>query len=97
LYLYLNKRLKLFLNGIANREGPRTLERDRLELIAESNEPIVAIEVREGAEVQVGTVVLRQELGAMQAGKSTAIRMLCGLLRPARSSTRSARFRKSLD
>jgi len=44
-----------------------TLERDRLELIAESNEPIVAIEVREGAEVRAGTVVLRQELGAMQA------------------------------
>lgn len=44
-----------------------TLERDRLELIAESNEPIVAIELREGAEVQAGTVVLRQELGAMQA------------------------------
>lgn len=44
-----------------------TLERDRLELIAESNEPIVAIEVREGAEVQAGAVLLRQELGAMQA------------------------------
>jgi HlyD family secretion protein len=44
-----------------------TLERDRLELIAESNEPIVAIEVREGAQVQAGTVLLRQELGAMQA------------------------------
>jgi HlyD family secretion protein len=44
-----------------------TLERDRLELIAESNEPIVAIEVREGAEVKAGTAVLRQELGAMQA------------------------------
>lgn len=44
-----------------------TLERDRLELIAEANEPIVAIEVREGAQVQAGTVLLRQELGAMQA------------------------------
>lgn len=44
-----------------------TLERDRLELIAESNEPIVAIEVREGVAVQAGTVILRQELGAMQA------------------------------
>lgn len=44
-----------------------TLERDRLELIAESNEPIVAIEVREGTAVQAGTVLLRQELGAMQA------------------------------
>lgn len=44
-----------------------TLERDRLELIAESNEPIVAVEAREGVEVQAGTVLLRQELGAMQA------------------------------
>jgi HlyD family secretion protein len=44
-----------------------TLERDRLELIAESNEPIVAIEAREGAQVQAGTVLLKQELGAMQA------------------------------
>lgn len=44
-----------------------TLERDRLELIAESNEPIVAVEVREGQEVRAGTVLLRQELGAMQA------------------------------
>jgi HlyD family secretion protein len=44
-----------------------TLERDRLELIAEANEPIVSIEVREGALVQAGAVLLRQELGAMQA------------------------------
>jgi HlyD family secretion protein len=50
-----------------------TLERDRLELIAESNEPIVAIEVREGAEVQAGTVLLRQELGTMQARLDQAI------------------------
>lgn len=44
-----------------------TLERDRLELIAEANEPIVAIDVREGAQVQAGAVLLRQELGSMQA------------------------------
>jgi len=44
-----------------------TLERDRLELIAEGNEPIVSIEVREGAQVQPGHVLLKQELGAMQA------------------------------
>lgn len=50
-----------------------TLERDRLELIAESNEPIVAIELREGAQVQAGTVLLRQELGAMQARLDQAI------------------------
>lgn len=44
-----------------------TLERDRLELIAEANEPIIAIEVREGERVQPGAVLLRQELGSMQA------------------------------
>jgi HlyD family secretion protein len=44
-----------------------TLERDRLELIAEANEPIVSIEVREGQQVQPGTVLLKQELGSMQA------------------------------
>jgi HlyD family secretion protein len=44
-----------------------TLERDRLELIAESNEPIVEINVREGDVVQPGAVLMRQELGSMQA------------------------------
>src|SRR5690349_13263470 len=44
-----------------------TLERDRLELIAESNEPIVEIAVREGDAVQAGAVLVRQELGSMQA------------------------------
>lgn len=51
----------------SEREILGTLERDRLELIAEANEPIVTIDVREGAQVQAGTVLLRQELGAMQA------------------------------
>ncbi|MDY6946079.1 MAG: HlyD family efflux transporter periplasmic adaptor subunit [Pseudomonadota bacterium] len=44
-----------------------TLERDRLELIAEANEPIVSVEVREGQAVQPGAVLLKQELGSMQA------------------------------
>jgi HlyD family secretion protein len=44
-----------------------TLERDRLELIAEANEPIVSIDVREGQEVQQGAVLLKLELGSMQA------------------------------
>lgn len=44
-----------------------TLERDRLELIAEANEPIVSIDVREGQEVQPDAVLLRLDLGAMQA------------------------------
>jgi HlyD family secretion protein len=44
-----------------------TLERDRLELIAESNEPIVEIAVREGDAVAAGATLMRQELGSMQA------------------------------
>jgi HlyD family secretion protein len=44
-----------------------TLERDRLELVAESNEPIVEVLVREGDAVQAGATLLRQELGSMQA------------------------------
>lgn len=44
-----------------------TLERDRLELVAESNEPIVEVTVREGDAVAAGATLMRQELGAMQA------------------------------
>jgi HlyD family secretion protein len=43
-----------------------TVERDRLELIAESNERIVDIAVREGDHVQSGAVLVRQEAGAVQ-------------------------------
>lgn len=43
-----------------------TLERDRLELVAESNESIVELPVREGDPVDAGAVVLRQEAGTMQ-------------------------------
>jgi HlyD family secretion protein len=43
-----------------------TVERDRLELIAESNERIVDIAVREGDHVQPGAVLVRQEAGAAQ-------------------------------
>jgi HlyD family secretion protein len=50
-----------------------TLERDRLELIAESNEPIVEITVREGDAVQAGAVLMRQELGSMQARLDQAV------------------------
>lgn len=44
-----------------------TLERDRLELIAEANEPILSIEVREGQQVQAGAALLRLDMGTMQA------------------------------
>ena len=50
-----------------------TLERDRLELVAESNEPIVEISVREGDAVQAGATLLRQELGSMQARLDQAV------------------------
>lgn len=43
-----------------------TLERDRLELVAESNERIVDIAVREGDRIAAGTTLLRQEAGTMQ-------------------------------
>jgi HlyD family secretion protein len=44
-----------------------TVERDRLELIAESNERIVEIVVHEGDRVAAGALLLRQEAGTMQA------------------------------
>ncbi|AMN45649.1 hypothetical protein ACG33_00715 [Steroidobacter denitrificans] len=63
--------LILLLAGCGIRDGEGqvmgTLERDRLELIAESGEPIVEIMVREGDPVVPGAVLLRQELGVMQA------------------------------
>ena len=43
-----------------------TVERDRLELIAESNERIVEIAVREGEHVAAGAVLVRQEAGLAQ-------------------------------
>ena len=43
-----------------------TVERDRLELIAESNERIVEIAVHEGDHVQAGAVLVRQEAGIAQ-------------------------------
>jgi HlyD family secretion protein len=44
-----------------------TLERDRLELVAESNERIVELHAREGDSVATGDLLLRQEAGTMQA------------------------------
>ncbi len=43
-----------------------TLERDRLELVAESRERIVDIAVAEGDHVAAGALLLRQEAGTMQ-------------------------------
>ena len=44
-----------------------TLERDRLELTAETNEPIVAVLVKEGDAVQAGAVLLQLDAGVGQA------------------------------
>jgi HlyD family secretion protein len=44
-----------------------TLERDRLELVAESNERIIEIPVSEGDRVAADVVVVRQEAGTMQS------------------------------
>ncbi|HEX6570646.1 MAG TPA: HlyD family efflux transporter periplasmic adaptor subunit [Steroidobacteraceae bacterium] len=44
-----------------------TVERDRLELVAESNERIVEIPVREGDRVAAGALLVRQEAGTAQA------------------------------
>lgn len=49
-----------------------TLERDRIELVAEVSEPIVVIDVREGDRVSTGQVVLRQDRRAVDARLAAA-------------------------
>jgi len=53
--------------GDVPQEMHGTLERDRLELVAESNERIVELRVNEGDHVATGDLLLRQEPGRMQA------------------------------
>jgi HlyD family secretion protein len=53
-------------NGGAPQEVHGTLERDRLELVAESNERIIAVPVQEGQHTAADDVLLRQEAGTMQ-------------------------------
>ncbi len=53
-------------NGAVPHEVHGTLERDRLEIVAESNERIVEVAVQEGERVAAGAVLLRQEAGTMQ-------------------------------
>jgi HlyD family secretion protein len=78
--------------GVYDGEILGTLERDRLELIAEGNEPIIEVAVREGDAVEPGKVLLRQELGVMQArldqataAKSAAERRLAELVKGPRT------------
>jgi HlyD family secretion protein len=60
----------LLLAAGCTRETPveihGTVERDRLELIAESNERIVEVAVHEGDRVPAGAVLVRQEAGTAQ-------------------------------
>lgn len=44
-----------------------TLERDRVELVAEAQEPIVEVAVREGDAVEAGAVLLRLDTSAVEA------------------------------
>jgi HlyD family secretion protein len=44
-----------------------TLERDRIEIVAEASEPIVSIEVREGQHVAAGDILMRQETDVAKA------------------------------
>lgn len=58
------------LGACANEEADvlvGTLERDRLELTAEANEPIVAIHVRQGDAVAAGTALLQLDPAVAQA------------------------------
>jgi len=50
-----------------------TLERDRLELIAEASEPLVEIDVHEGDHVAAGAKLARLDLGPMQARLGQAL------------------------
>lgn len=60
----------LALSACAGGDDPQdvlgTLERDRLELIAESNERLVELFVEEGDRVTAGAPLARQEAGAME-------------------------------
>jgi HlyD family secretion protein len=51
-----------------------TLERDRIEIVAEEAEPILSLEVREGDHVQMGQVLARQEteVAAARIAQATA-------------------------
>ena len=59
----------LLITGCSNDRPQQvlgTVERDRLELIAESNERIVELPVREGEHVATGALLVRQEAGTAE-------------------------------
>ncbi len=74
-----------------------TVERDRLELIAESNERIVRIAVREGDHVVAGAVLVEQEAGPGRAANQPGTRRAGGGAAPPgrpRSGAAPARSRR---
>ncbi len=65
----------LVLAGCGGGEGDTllgTLERDRLELVAETHDPIVEIAVREGEQVTRGQLLLRLDPAALDAALAAA-------------------------
>jgi HlyD family secretion protein len=66
----------LWLPLLACEEAPPAavglLESDRLELITESSEPIIAINVTEGQRVEQGTLLLDQDKSRVSARKTDA-------------------------
>ena len=62
--------LLLSMSG-CSREEPLVavglLEWDRVELVAETNEPIISIEVNEGQQLKAGDIILRQDARRIQA------------------------------
>jgi HlyD family secretion protein len=54
-------------DGADDRTAVGTLERDRIELIAEAQEPILEIRVREGQSVQEGDLLVRHDGGRLEA------------------------------
>jgi len=69
-----------------------TLERDRIELLVESNEPIVARQVQDGQQVKAGDLILQQDpsrpqarLEQLQAGRDQAAARLAELERGPRA------------
>ena len=97
--------LTLILTGCSGDSSPLplvgTLERDRVELVAEFQEPIVEVLVVEGESVSAGQVLLRQDgarvdqdLKAAQAAVDRARQFLAGLVRgPREEAIRAARAR----
>jgi HlyD family secretion protein len=68
--------LVTLLLAACNRNGPAplvgTLERDRIEIVADEAEPILSLEVREGDHVEQGQVLVKQETNVAGARMAQA-------------------------